>query len=352
MYERLADPNNDYYRQEGYLLQNSTDPQWWLRNDGFYSNGWVRNTGTDFGQEVVSVVTNDTTSTHWYVNGQDWTQDPTQTAGAPGRLALGGGNGRNYDPVYCQVSEVIVYDHALSESERQAIESYELARYALNDTRASIPAANPPSGTYYGSIDVALSSSTSGATIRFTTDGSDPTTSSSAYATALHLTADTVLKARAFKAGINPSSLLTEQYLIRQSPTSPVLWSTSAGGNGHYYRLVYHSSAVSWDQAEQEAEGMGGYLATITSAAENNFVFSSISQDSHAWNGSYGPFIGGFQPAGSDEPAGGWQWVNNEGSFSFTAWDSNQPDNSGGEGFLQYWRHLPAWVVFKRLLPA
>ena len=52
---------------------------------------------------------------------------------------------------------------------------------------------------------------------------------------------------------------------------TPVQWSADAGGNDHYYEVVVAEQAVSWDDARADAEVRGGYLATVTSAAENAF---------------------------------------------------------------------------------
>ena len=111
-------------------------------------------------------------------------------------------------------------------------------------------------------------------------------------------------------------------------------WTVAAGGNGHTYRVVAKSGLISWDQAYTEAQAAGGYLATITSAAENAFVFSLID-DATYWKQSangHGPWIGGYQAAGSAEPDGGWTWVTRTGSsvpeaFSYTSWESGEPNN-------------------------
>lgn len=107
VYEKLA---NIY----GYILQNSASPAWWIHRDGFYSgNNRVRNTGSPVvSEEAVAVLTNSATGTRVHVNGSDYTQDGSQTTGAPGRLALGGGNGRDFGPTTSQVAEVIVSANA------------------------------------------------------------------------------------------------------------------------------------------------------------------------------------------------------------------------------------------------
>ena len=53
-----------------------------------------------------------------------------------------------------------------------------------------------------------------------------------------------------------------------------IQWPGSAGGNDHSYEAVLATSGITWDNAYSAAEARGGYLATITSAAENEFVFS------------------------------------------------------------------------------
>ncbi len=90
--------------------------------------------------------------------------------------------------------------------------------------------------------------------------------------------------------------------------------------------------------------GVSGHLATITSAAEDSFV-NSLRLDSGTNKGGFANselWIGGFQPAGSPEPGGGWTWVNGEGAIpgtnagpGYANWGGGEPnDVGGGEGFL------------------
>jgi len=90
----------------------------------------------------------------------------------------------------------------------------------------------------------------------------------------------------------------------------------------------------------------GGYLATITSAEENAFVYGLASANPSfwrlmLWGGDYalGPWLGGVQPPGSTEPAGGWQWVTGE-AWSYTDWQpaTGEPNNQGDEDRLHLYR--------------
>ena len=111
-------------------------------------------------------------------------------------------------------------------------------------------------------------------------------------------------------------------------------WAVVSGGNGHTYRVVAKSGLISWDSANAAAIAAGGYLATITSATENDFVFSLINDPTY-WMQSangHGPWISGSQPPGSSEPSGGWTWVTRTGvptpeDFVFTNWESGEPNN-------------------------
>jgi len=65
--------------------------------------------------------------------------------------------------------------------------------------------------------------------------------------------------------------------VLATNPTSavPVHWEV----NGHRYEPVGVGSFITWDEAHQAATDAGGYLVTITSAEENDFVFSLIDFD-------------------------------------------------------------------------
>jgi hypothetical protein len=76
-------------------------------------------------------------------------------------------------------------------------------------------------GTYNNPVSVALSTPTTGAEIRFTTDGTDPTASSDIYSAPLSIVANTQIKARAYKDGWNASSIISGTYNLKVA--APVL---------------------------------------------------------------------------------------------------------------------------------
>jgi len=113
------------------------------------------------------------------------------------------------------------------------------------------------------------------------------------------------------------------------APSEWVQWDVSSGGNGHWYKPVPGFPGLTWTFANELAQAEGGYLATITSAEENAFVFSLVANDPQYWNfccNYSGAALGGLQQDGAPEPAGGWYWVTGE-SLTYSNWYPGQPNN-------------------------
>ena len=105
-----------------------------------------------------------------------------------------------------------------------------------------------------------------------------------------------------------------------------VQWMVEDGGNGHWYAAVHLPEETTWPNARDAASEIitGAHLATCTSLEEDQFVFSLV-QDS-GWPTRWGPWLGGFQPDGSPEPDGNWQWITGE-PFEYTNWLPGEPNN-------------------------
>ena len=76
------------------------------------------------------------------------------------------------------------------------------------------PEANPVSGNYSSALLVELSCSTAGADVYYTIDGSDPDESSTLYSESIEILSDTTIKAKAYKAGYDPSDIATFTYTM------------------------------------------------------------------------------------------------------------------------------------------
>lgn len=101
--------------------------------------------------------------------------------------------------------------------------------YIITGTVAT-PAFNPVAGTYNTAQSVTISCSTSGATIRFTTNGADPTSTSTIYSTPISVPAGSVttLKAIAYKTDWTPSAIGSAIYTITGTVATPT-FSPTAG---------------------------------------------------------------------------------------------------------------------------
>lgn len=86
----------------------------------------------------------------------------------------------------------------------------------------------------------------------------------------------------------------------------------------HYYQ--FFDEKITWKEAKQKCEELGGHLATITSKDEQEFI-TSCSQ--HNINTKY--WLG----ATDEETEGEWKWVTEE-KFEYSNWNRTQPDNKNG----------------------
>ena len=74
------------------------------------------------------------------------------------------------------------------------------------------PTFSPAGGTYFETQSVSISCATEGASIHYTTDGSEPTESSATYYNPLDINVTTTVKAKAFMSGYTESNTATATY--------------------------------------------------------------------------------------------------------------------------------------------
>jgi hypothetical protein len=102
---------------------------------------------------------------------------------------------------------------------------------------ANTPIASLAGGIYTSPQNVSLSTTTSGASIYYTLDGSNPTTSSTQYTVSISISSTTTLKAIAARTGMNNSGVLTANYYIYAESDFPL-------GNGMVIRGVDDNGGV------------------------------------------------------------------------------------------------------------
>jgi hypothetical protein len=91
-------------------------------------------------------------------------------------------------------------------------------------SQAATPAFNPPGGTYSGTQSVSITDATPGATIFYTTDGSNPatsvTTTTKQYTGALSVGTSQTIKAIATASGFSASNIASAAYTISALPAA------------------------------------------------------------------------------------------------------------------------------------
>ena len=122
--------------------------------------------------------------------------------------------------------------------------------------------------------------------------------------------------------------------------TTPTLtgFTSQNNYNGHsYYRST---GSAYWTDARAACANMGGHLVTVTTAAENTFIFNLWPS---GWIGL------------TDEVTEGvWRWVTGE-AYSYTSWNGGEPNNAGNEDYVQFvgggkWNDLPNAVSLPYVL--
>jgi hypothetical protein len=80
--------------------------------------------------------------------------------------------------------------------------------------QTATPTFNPVGGTFASAQSVTISCTTTGATIKYTTDGSTPTSSSQTYTAPINVSAATTIKAYALNQGMTDSAVASASYVI------------------------------------------------------------------------------------------------------------------------------------------
>lgn len=128
----------------------------------------------------------------------------------------------------------------------------------------------------------------------------------------------------------------------------PVQWN-GAGSNGHYYEFI--SPRIGFDAALAAAASMShlgqqGYLATVTSAGEQAFIFNSVTKTGVWFSGSDRDLEGTWKWLAGPE-AGSIFWANGL-TVTYANWAGGEPNNVGNEDFLfgnwsgSAWNDIPA----------
>jgi len=145
---------------------------------------------------------------------------------------------------------------------------------------------------------------------------------------------------------------LVLQAPMTASQAAPVQWLESAGGNGHWYDYVPAISIfapVSLEAARSAATssshmGQAGYLASITSAAEQSFI-----QSSFGFMVGFGATGTAWLGASDADVEGQWRWMDGPQAgelVGYTDWLVGHPlESPGFEAYDYLVLHINAVVA-------
>ena len=161
---------------------------------------------------------------------------------------------------------------------------------------AAAPVPSLAAGFISAPFNLALTSTTPGASIRYTTDGTPPTATSTLYSAPLNIPATTVLRAVAFAPNCAPSDVTTRTFLfladvLQQSPSgaTPPGWPSSWGDNRVDYGI---DPEVIGPGAPYESRALGAMQAipalSIVMKLEDLFdestgIYANAGQNGDAW---------------------------------------------------------------------
>jgi hypothetical protein len=127
------------------------------------------------------------------------------------------------------------------------------------------PAISPAGGLFSGSTTIQISTSTPGAAIHYTLDGSEPTTLSGVYDGAFEIAETTTVKAQAFLEGYEDSAIATAGFV--RAEDSPVV---AAGGLLQWLRadagIATNPGGWVTEWADQSGRGNHAYQTAGTAA--------------------------------------------------------------------------------------
>jgi hypothetical protein len=206
--------------------------------------------------QVIKVTYGDGTTTNFTQSFSDWYAPKKY----PGESVAATMAYRVHSTGTTQAGPVYLYGYALPLNAAKVVSSITLPANAnvvvvgvdltpvANQGAAAMPQFSPAPGTYTNAQSVTLADATPNAVIHYTTDGSTPTSASTAYTAPISVTTTTTINAVAIAAGFTDSPIASATYSIQSQGTTPV--SVSLEGIANLYGLANSGATVTGGGAD------------------------------------------------------------------------------------------------------
>ena len=218
---------------------------------------------------------------------------------------------------------------------------------AAYEFKVAAPTFSPAAGTYDEPQNVTITTATVGANIYYTTDGSTPTASSTAYSSAIPVSVNTTLKAIAIKDGLTNSDVSEAAYVFKvAAPTFSVAagkytkaqtveLSTTTDGATIYYRTDGYAPTKSSSEIYSEAISVTADMTIKAVAVKEGLTDSDMSEATYDIKLDNSPGTGYFEKVtnASDLTAGDNILIVNE-TYS-VAMSTTQNKNNRGEASVE-----------------
>ncbi len=131
-------------------------------------------------------------------------------------------------------------------------------------TACATPTFSPAAGAVLSGTEVSISCATDGATIHYTTDGTEPTASSATYSAAIPVTSEMTIKAIAVKDGYDNSSVASAAYTIATPLTTMQAIFEAATAAGSTATPTYITFSNTWVVTGVSTNGKNVYITDGT----------------------------------------------------------------------------------------
>ncbi|MGC9362459.1 MAG: chitobiase/beta-hexosaminidase C-terminal domain-containing protein, partial [Candidatus Syntrophosphaera sp.] len=157
---------------------------------------------------------------------------------------------------------VIKFINANNSDGQVCVDDVTWSGYAGNPTAAT-PEITPGTGNFYEAFDASITCSTPDASIYYTTDGTDPTDTSTPYTGPVNITQTTTLKAIAYATGYDPSLIAEAVYTFIDPAITTLPYNEPFDADlGDCYVYSVSGDTKEWTWASYSGNGyayMNGY---------------------------------------------------------------------------------------------